>query len=202
VGRLVWIVLFGVTACASGASPAPSATVPLGSATSGTALERFFPLVDGHVYQYETEAADGGRGQLTARVRRPEARQGTLSMPGNARTFVYRDDGVLLGGAGAETFVLKVPIQPGNSWRGEHGGTVEIVAVDAAVDVPAGHYTGCIRTVEQRGGDLPLRVETTFCPEVGIVLLEATNGADLERAALRSYGPEVDLGPEGVRRIE
>jgi hypothetical protein len=195
------VVLF-VGACSGGATTGPvQPAVPVPSLTSGTALERFFPLVDGHIYQYTTEAADGGHGLLTARVRRADARLGTLSMSGSTRSFEYAADGVVLAGDGTRSYVLKEPLAAGNSWQGEHGGKVEIAAVDAAIEVPAGRYAGCVKTVEQRGGDIPLRVDTTFCPDVGIVLIEATNGADLERASLLSYGPEVDLGPEGVRRI-
>ena len=137
-----------------------------------------------------------------ARVTRNEPRFGELAMAGNNKRFEYADDGVrLLRSGAAPAYVLKEPLQQGASWRGEHGGMVEIVAVATTVDVPAGHFEGCVQTVEQRGGDRPLRVATTFCPDVGIVLLEASSGANMERAELKSYGPPVDLGPAGVRRL-
>jgi hypothetical protein len=41
-------------------------------------------------------------------------------------------------------------------------------------------------------------VATTFCPDVGIVLLEAASGAAIERAELKSYGPPVEIGPDGL----
>ncbi len=149
------------------------------------------------------ETDSGEQEALVVRVSRTEAGGGTLHLPGGNKHFEYQADGVLLTrSAGAPVYVLKQPLTVGNRWRGEHGGTVEIFEVNASVSVPAGHYSGCVTTVEQRGGDRPLRVTTIFCPEVGIVLLEATSGAQLERAALESYGPPVDIGPDGVRRLQ
>jgi hypothetical protein len=187
----------------------PDSKVPGGSAvadgpspSSGTPLERLFPLQDRHIYQYVAETDSGEQEALVARVSRSEAGGGTLHLPGGKKTFVYQADGVLLTRPnGAPVYVLKQPLTVGTSWRGEHGGTVEIVAVNASIAVPAGPFTGCVTTVEQRGGDRPLRVATTFCPDVGIVVLEATSGAQFERAALKSYGPPVDIGPDGVRRL-
>ncbi|MBW2454669.1 MAG: hypothetical protein JRI68_09165 [Deltaproteobacteria bacterium] len=193
-----------ISACGPPAEPStPGAGPGTGAAlTSGTALERLFPLQDRHVYQYVAETDSGEQEDLVARVSRSEAGGGTLQLPGGRKQFRYQPDGVVLTRpTGAPVYVLKQPLTPGTSWRGEHGGTVEIVAVDASVTVPAGVFTGCVTTVEQRGGDRPLRVATTFCPDVGIVQLEATSGAQLERASLKSYGPPVDIGPDGVRRL-
>jgi hypothetical protein len=77
-----------------------------------------------------------------------------------------------------------------------------VIRVNAVVEVPAGRYDDCVQTLERRGGDRPLSVATTFCPEVGIVLLEAASGAAMERAELKSYGPPVEIGPDGVQRVK
>ncbi len=196
--------LLMMSACGPPAEPSsPAADPGRGPAlSSGTALERLFPLQDRHVYQYVAETDSGQQDGLVIQVSRSDALGGTLQLPGGRKHFRYQSDGVqLTPPTGAPVYVLKQPLTPGNRWRGEHGGTVEIVAVDASVTVPAGLFTGCVTTVEQRGGDRPLRVTTTFCPDVGIVQLEATSGAQLERASLRSYGPPVDIGPDGVRRL-
>lgn len=139
---------------------------------------------------------------LLARVRRDRSEGGSLQMSGGTKRFSYAPDGVVLEREGMmPVYVLKQPLQIGNRWRGEHGGWVAITEVDAQVQVPAGSYRGCVKTVEERGGDQPLRVSTTFCPEVGIVELEAASGAQYEKAVLTSYGPPVDLGPDGIKRI-
>ena len=123
-------------------------------------------------------------------------------MPGGIKRFEFRPDGVVLLRAGAApSYVLKQPLQVGNKWRGAHMSWVEIVAVGTKAKVLAGSYDGCIKTSEQRGGDRPLRIDTTFCPKTGMVLLEASSGARTERMELKSYGPPVSLGPDGVRVI-
>jgi hypothetical protein len=70
------------------------------------------------------------------------------------------------------------------------------------VSVPAGSFQGCVTTQEERLGDAPIKMVTTYCPEVGIVTLEAQAGSRVERASLKQFGPPVDLGPEGVTRTQ
>ena len=194
------------TACAlagCGAEPPPPAPAPAPTVamSSGTPLETLFPLVDRNQYHYATES-DDGRGMLIARVRRNRPDGGALQMPAGSKRFTYKPEGIILEREGMmPVYVLKQPVQLGNKWRGEHGGWVEIAEVDSSVEVPSGTYTGCVKTLEERGGDQPLRVVTTFCPDVGIVQLDAVSGGQFERAVLESYGPPVDLGPDGVSRI-
>lgn len=173
--------------------------------SSGSTAERFFPLVDGNAYHYETvtlgdEAVSSG-GLLMARVHRSSATSGELRLPTSTRRIEYASDGVVsVGATGERTYVLKEPLARGNAWPGEHGGQTRITATDVSLTVPAGTYAGCVTTEELRGGDAPMRVTTTYCPDVGIVSLEAQAGARVERASLRQYGPPVDIGPEGVTR--
>ncbi len=181
-------------------TPPPPTPTGATSAAQGN-LARYFPLLVGHIYQYETES-DGGEGVMMTRVSRADAAGGDLMGPQGTKTFQYAPDGVTLSSGGAlAVYVLKAPLTVGHKWRGQEGSWVEIVAVDAAVTVPAGAYTGCVKTLEQRAGDRPLRITTAYCPDVGIVLLEAVSGSVMERVALKSYGPPVDLGPDGVRTL-
>lgn len=169
---------------------------------SGTAMERFFPLVDGTLFQYATENDRGERGLLLARVSRTSPTRGSLELSASAKHFEYAPGGVRRMSHGKPpVYVLREPLAVGNRWPGESGGLVQIVAIDVVADVPAGRFAGCVKTVEQRGGDRPLRIETTFCPETGIVQMDAAGGAEGERAVLQSYGPPVDIGPPGVRRL-
>src|SRR6202012_5498735 len=107
---------------------------------------------------------------------------------GSSKKFSYTAEGVTIESRIGTSFVLKAPLVPGTTWRGEHGGNVKIIGVDKIADVPAGKFTGCVQTLEERLGDAPVRFATTFCPTVGIVILEAAPGANLERAELKSYG--------------
>ncbi len=184
-----------------GLDPAPQPASGNGAAGNATELTRLFPLKDGHIYQYATEGEDG-EGMMMTRVTRSDAKGGDLQGPRGTKSFSYMPDGVAQNTGGmTPVYVLKTPLAVGTKWRGQAGSTVEIVEVGAKVTVPAGSYQGCVKTLEQRGGDRPLRVATTYCPDTGIVELEAASGLVMERAVLKSYGPPFDIGPDGVRAI-
>ncbi|MBI4703590.1 MAG: hypothetical protein HY744_20960 [Deltaproteobacteria bacterium] len=191
----------------AGCAPAPPAQGPgapraTSSLTSGTAAERFFPLRDGYVYHYVTETGEG-QGLVVARAVRLDATHGELRLPNVVRSVEYLPDGVMVrSGRELPAYLLKLPLAAGTQWRSARGAVVRIAAVDLPVQVQAGRFTGCVQTIEERGGDQPLRLATTYCPDTGIVLLEATSGAELERMELKSFGPPIDIGPEGVRRLE
>jgi hypothetical protein len=203
--RTLLAALLPLALSACGAAPASPWTTPAAGArdvSSGTPLERFFPLADGRVYHYATLNEAGEAGLLVARVHRIDASSGELRFPSGAKRFRFEADGVvMLSPAGAAVHVLEMPLEVGRSWPGEHGGTVTVTAVGAALDVPAGHFGGCVRTEERTEGAGAVRYATTFCPGTGIVELEAQSGRSLERAALKSYGEPFALGPEGVVRV-
>jgi hypothetical protein len=187
-------------ACGGGGAEPATAGAPRGpSPTSGTELERWFPLVDGHVLRYVTTRDEGGSGVLVGKVERSEATRGALRFGTRVTRFEYTAEGIRTGDG---RWVLKAPLVPGASWPGENGGESRVAAVDEVVTVPAGRFAGCIRTSEQRGGDRAARFEKVFCPDVGLVVLEATDGSTVERAELAGFGPAVDLGASGTRRIE
>lgn len=165
-------------------------------ASSSTEIERYFPLVDGTIFHYETTNEAGERGVLIARVHRTDATHGELIFPTGKKRFTYTPEGVRLDPAG--DFVLAAPITPGARFRGQNGGRAVIEGTDVVIDVKAGSYRGCVRVVEERGGDKRARYATTFCPDVGIVALEAQAGMSFERAELVSAGPPVNLEREGV----
>lgn len=177
-----------VVAC--GSSP-PSAT-PSGTArapSSGTAVERYFPLEEGRLYHYVTN--DGGEtGMLVVRVHRADATHGELRLSNTQKRFVYGPTGVAYEGGAT---ILANPLSEGASWPGEHGGTTTLTSLDVSVTVPAGTYARCARTVE-RGGRVPdAEYTTTYCPDVGMVLLEVRAAGAEARAELKSYGAPVDL---------
>lgn len=205
-----WGVLL-VVACAGcgSATPEPEPkkdwTGPgegMTAASSGTPVERFFPLVDGHIYHYETHSDSGDTGMLVARIHRQDDKSGSLRFPSGDKRFEYKDDGVVISTPDGPAYVLKAPLQVGNEWRGEHGGKSRVSAVDASVTTKAGSFTGCVVVSEQRLGDVPVRYDTTYCPDVGIVRLEASAGMNQERAELKSFGPPVDIGPDGLVRTQ
>jgi hypothetical protein len=200
---LAFTVVVACSACGPATpvkgGPPPVTSSPTPPPAPAGSVAKFFPLLNGHIYQYVTET-DSGEGMMITRVTRADGQSGDLQGPRGTKTFRYVDDGVVLAtDSTAAVYVLKTPFAVGTKWRGQAGSTVEIVEVGANVTVPAGTYAGCIKTLEQRGGDRPMRVATTYCPETGIVQLEAASGMVSERAVLKSYGPPLDLGPDGVR---
>lgn len=200
---------FVLLAC--GDKPAPSPKDPgwvkaaggKRGARSSFPCESWFPLVEGQLYQYATRTGDGTPGILGARVHRTSDTLGELRMPAGTRRFQYGPEGVqTLNKDGVWVFIFKLPVDPTLTWRGEHGGKARWDAGGLAVDVKAGHFEGCGRVLEERGGDRPQRFATTFCPDVGVVLLEASQGETAERAELTYFGEPFDLGPEGTKRVQ
>ncbi len=143
---------------------------------------------------------NGDAGVLVSTVARRSPAYGELRSSTGARRFEYTPAGVVSVTTGA--FILKEPLVVGSSWRGEHGGVTRIEGTELVVSVPGGTFKGCVRTVEQRGGDVPARYDTTFCPDVGVVALEVASGMSLERAELKSYAPPVRIGPDGLVRTQ
>lgn len=169
--------------------------------SSGLPIERYFPIVHDHRWVYDTTNDDGRRDTLIVRARRISAAEGELVVPRGARHFSYMREGVAFVDRGA-AFVLKTPLAVGTTWRGEHGGISRIETVGAAITVAAGRFENCVVTIEERGGDVRATYTTTFCPDVGIVVLDVDAGMQHERAELRSYGPPVFIGPPGATMIE
>ncbi len=176
-------LLFGLLLLSCGAPPEPvQAPVPK-SASDVSAADPYFPLEDGRIYAYETrEGSDTG--MLVAKVRRADATHGELRLSNATKRFVYEKDGIRYD---TGVYILKTPIAVGTSWPGEHGGTTAIESVDAKVTVPAGSHAGCVRTVERGGRPPGSTYASTYCPTVGMVLLEVNALGNEARAALKSY---------------
>jgi hypothetical protein len=164
------------------------------NAVSGSAIERFFPLVDGMVYTYGTVNEVGEQGMLVARVHRSDGTHGELRFPGTGtKRFELTPEGVTVTQRGETAFVLKLPLAVGTKWRGEHGGQSRILDDAVSITTPAGHYEGCIQTIEERLGDHPTKYSTTFCPDVGVVQIDVATGGNFERASLKSYAPPMRM---------
>jgi hypothetical protein len=196
----VLAALAAIQGCGEATASRPQANPPPApSLSSGTRAERFFPLIDGHVYEYRTRDEHGGEGLLIARVARMDATHGELRYGSRPKRFVYSAEGVRLDGPEG-AFLLKEPIAVGASWSGQGGAVVRITSTTASVHTMAGDFDGCVETLEERPGASALRVTTTFCPALGMARLVAQRGVSSERAELKSYGAEVTIGPGGTFR--
>jgi hypothetical protein len=186
------VLAVGCASSASNAAPAESkASEPVYE------VEKYFPLTAGTVFAYDTVNEDTGeKGLLVFEVVRPRPGRADLKVGGQVKQRLeLRSDGIshLEGG-----YLLKTPLTTGSQWKGRWG-TVTVNTVDRSVETRAGHFVGCIETVEEaQGAGGGKRATSVYCPEVGLVSLDAEGDNDTgyahERATLRSFGPRVDLG--------
>lgn len=158
-----------------------------------TDIERYMPLKPDTVYAFETSIENSGeKGVLMMHVDRPRANQAVLVVGGKSQRLEIEKQGIRLTTGG---WLLKAPLAVAAQFKGQFGQVV-IRSTDAEVQVPAGRFTGCVETIEESAA-VRKRVTTVFCPDIGIVSLDAegTIGDEFgrERAVLRSYGPRVDI---------
>ena len=175
-----------VAACGDGKTPEAPHAAKVASASS---VEAYFPLEEGRIYHYLTSES-GETGMLVARVHRTDGSHGELRLSNATKRFVFTPDGVAYDGG---AFVLKAPLEVGSSWPGEHGGTTRVEKTDAAVKVAAGSYAQCVKTVEEGGRLQGSRYAATYCPGVGMVLLEVQAAGGEARAELKTYGFPVKI---------
>jgi hypothetical protein len=157
----------------------------------------YLPLDDNTVMSFETETEGSAeRGILVMQVRRPRTNVVELDVGGKIRRLDLTSDGVKIVEGG---WLLKKPLEVGATFPGQNG-AVRVVSISRSVDVPAGRYKECVETEELGPG---ARTVTTFCPLVGIALLEveslAVDNPGRVTARLKSHGPRVDLGKDQVR---
>ena len=168
---------------------------------SGSPAETYFPLEQGKLYTYATR--DGAEaGTITFKVERGDPTHGKLVVVGSnsAKRFVYEKDGVAYEGG---AYILKLPLEVGTSWPGEHGGQAKIVKTDASASAGDGKsYSSCIVTQEDGTRPPNSRYTTTYCPGVGMVLFEVvTNNGDA-RGELKYYGPPIKMESGTSVKIE
>jgi hypothetical protein len=174
-------------ACGDGKPPeAPVASV---KPSNPSTVEPYFPLEEGRIYAYTT-TENGETGMLVAKVHRTDATHGELRLSNATKRFVLSPDAITYD-TGA--VILKAPLAVGASWPGEHGGTTRVATMDAAPKVIAGTYSSCVQTIEEGGRPPGSKYVTTYCPGVGMVLLEVQAAGGEARAELKSYGAPVKI---------
>ena len=187
VASVLPLSLFLSFSCGDGKPP----VVPSGPAKgpSVSNVDQYFPLEEGRIYHYVTNE-NGESGMLVAKVHRTNASHGELRLSNATKRFVYTPEGVAYDGG---AFILKAPLDVGASWPGEHGGTTRVATTDAAPKVLAGSYGSCVQTLEEGGRPQGSKYVTTYCPGVGMVLLEIVVPGGEARAELKSYGVPVKI---------
>lgn len=194
------LVLVIVAAC--GGKPAePNAPSDVPKVASGSPVETYFPLEQGKLYTYATRQG-AENGTVSFKVERPDATHGKLVVVGtsSAKRFVYEKDGVAYEGG---AYILRMPLEVGTSWPGEHGGQAKIVKTDASASGADGKtYSSCIVTQEDGTRPPNSRYTTTYCPGVGMVLFEVVTNDGDARGELKYYGPPIKMESGTSVKIE
>jgi hypothetical protein len=130
------------------------------------------------------------RGLAVFEIKRPRPELAELSIAGQVRKRYYFEPGGVRSAQGG--YLLKLPLTLGAEWHGDDG-NVKLTDVNLSVDVPAGKFTGCIRTVEDaRFGSATRKTTTVFCPGIGITVLEIEAQQEgtsvLQRLSLKAFG--------------
>jgi hypothetical protein len=182
----VWLA-----ACAARAAGAPGAPSREPPGAASAEVERFLPLRDGHVLSYRVWLGNGSTPeQVIFQVERLSPARASLRAGKNVKQLQLGADGIRLVSGG---YLLAPPLELGARWMGA-AGRVEVTAADLDVDVPAGHFQGCLVTTEVDDESRPPRsIVSTYCPDVGIARIEVDDGEREQRFELLSFGPRVDI---------
>lgn len=167
------------------------------SVTADFGVESYLPLLDSSVLAFETEQeGTAERGLLVMQVRRPRPNLAEVKIGQKVHRLDLVKDGVRVAEGG---YVLKAPIEVGATFTGQYG-SVKITHVNKQVTVPAGRFEGCVETEETTGTS---RTTTSYCPTIGITLLEveslSVDAPGREIARLKSHGPLMELGEDQVK---
>jgi len=173
-----------VSACAGPAESTRPATAP----ARAEGVERYLPLPDGFVYEYDVDTDSGEKGRMMMQVSRPREGLVELAVAGKVQRLEVSSDAVEHATGG---YLLKAPLQPSAEWKGQFG-TVRVASIDRAISTPAGGFKACVETIEESLAP-PKRATSVYCLDVGLVSLhiEGALGEEAVSVAttLRSFGP-------------
>ncbi|MFO0685157.1 MAG: hypothetical protein U0234_24065 [Sandaracinus sp.] len=130
-----------------------------------------YPMAAGYIWTYDIDTQTGMSSLGITRVREVQGNLVSIAADGaEAHTYELREEGIFQ--PATETWLLRDPIAVGQSWPSTHGRTARIESVTETVDVTDGHYENCVLVVEE-GGDAGLHLRTTYCQDVGPVIVES-----------------------------
>ncbi len=165
-------------------------------------VHAFYPFENGMQWTYSVRGPGGAMGML--KVDKVVAFDGSIALVQDAKTTnTYRLTPEGITREPSHAILLKWPIVLGDTWDGAKGAKVEVTKVDAKITVDAGTFDGCVETTERIGGDAASVLVTTFCPDVGPVIVDIREvnpppgepPAQLT-ARLRAFGPAAELPPK------
>lgn len=183
------MVLSGVLVAVDCSGSPPEPALPQ-SAPPPTPVERYMPLTEGFVYEYDLEGDTGEKGRMMMHVSRPRPGLVELDVAGKVQRLELAPDGIRHATGG---YLLKAPLKLGAQWKGQFG-TVKVVDIARSIQTPAGSFSSCLVTVEEQPSAATKRATSVFCPGVGLVSLAIEASVDGEYGSvtsiLRSHGPK------------
>ena len=161
-----------------------------GAGEEGIDPARLYPLQEGNVWSYDVDT--GIETVLgTFRVVDVQGPRASVEVNGGVETLVYETTPEGIRRPNEEVWVLKRPVQVGARWPAPGGREAEVLSIDARVEVFAGTFEDC---VEVREADARQTVTTTYCPDVGPVVLVTEATSEYGGATARVENrPEVDF---------
>jgi len=161
-GTPIFSLLLVLVACAEAQKVPPADHGP-----AGPSAKALFPLAVGNRWSYRATFL-GATQDLTVSIVGGEDRAFRDS---RGQLYHIGPDGLRDG----QRYLLREPIGVGTKWSSVidvgHTEYYRIAEVGTAVDVPAGHFAGCV-VVEAAAPETPEHVilaEQTYCPGVGLV---------------------------------
>jgi hypothetical protein len=166
---------FGAHGCGSSSSQVRSQELdPL-------APEVLYPLTAGNVWSYNVDTGEEIPTLAITRVVRRDGATVEVSSGGDPVVYELRDGGIFK--PATSTWLLRAPIAVGESWASGPGMTARVASIDESVTVRAGSFEACV-LVEEEGDERQIR--TTYCPEVGPVLVQSMVRLGLREASIRA----------------
>jgi len=190
----VLLLVLAAAACGGSGGPAKPA-----ASSKWKGPVRYYPFEPGSQWSFMVYGPPGTPGLL--KVDKVVAFDGSMAVVQSGdSTLTYRVAPEGIYREPAHVFLFKWPIVLGDKWPGAKGSTVEVTKTEATITVEAGTFEGCAEITERIGGDTAGILRTTFCPDVGPVLVEIqetnTPPGELPQrlvGRLRAFGPPVQI---------
>lgn len=150
--------LIGLLACATAA--------PVPTRPSGPPAAKLFPLAIGNRWTYRVQFM-GAKQLLSVSI--VSGGQGEFVDNRGQHYFFdhagLRDD---------KRYLLKDPMELGRKWSAvvslTESESYEVVGIGETIEIPAGHFNGCVRVEGRSPGGQGIQVaEQVYCPQVGLV---------------------------------
>lgn len=161
------IVSVAASLAACGGAGAEGSTTP----NEPVSPANLYPLGQGYAWSYDVDTGTGVNSLYIARVVSAANERFEITTGGDPIFYERRPEGIFR--PASQTWLLRQPIEVGQEWPSDAGRTARITSVTATADSPDGHYENCVEVTEA-GSDDARAIHTTYCQNVGPVIVDST----------------------------